>query len=452
MKKTVLFFLMAFFSAKLFAGGVLPQDDLNRRIALDFSKTEAEIRAYIQKYIPNVTDEQMLQWERSGALECRIINGEKRYFRNAAPNLFRIDENCRKIKEAKDGIQHKAYVDDNAVNIPIVMKEASLSSNGLADPKRVRITYTLTVNADAVPAGKVVRCWLPFPRTDFERQKDVKLLKTSERKYILSGNRSDHSTLYMERKAVKGKPTVFKEVFEYTTMGAWKNVQVCNIKPYDTTSSEYKEYTAERFPHMVFSSRLRKLADSLTVGLYNPYDKARAIFTWIDEKFPWASAREYSTIDNIPEYVLDNGHGDCGQVTLLFLTLCRIVGIPAHFESGFHVHPNDDNLHDWGEIYFEGIGWVPVDVSFGRVPNAKDDAMRYFYLGGMDSWRFVVNNDWGKPLIPEKKYPRSETVDFQRGEVEWEGGNLYFNNWEYNYKIENISLTPTLPGREGRTN
>ena len=78
MKKTVLFFLMALFSAKLFAGGVLPQDDLNRRIALDFSKTEAEIRAYIQKYIPNVTDEQMLQWERSGALECRIINGEKR--------------------------------------------------------------------------------------------------------------------------------------------------------------------------------------------------------------------------------------------------------------------------------------------------------------------------------------------------------------------------------------
>ena len=46
MKKTVLFFLMALFSAKLFAGGVLPQDDLNRRIALDFSKTEAEIRAY----------------------------------------------------------------------------------------------------------------------------------------------------------------------------------------------------------------------------------------------------------------------------------------------------------------------------------------------------------------------------------------------------------------------
>ena len=44
--------------------------------------------------------------------------------------------------------------------------------------------------------------------------------------------------------------------------------------------------------------------------------------------------------------------------------------------------------------------------------------------------------DYGMPLMPEKKYPRSETVDFQRGEVEWEGGNLYFPKWDYHMDIE----------------
>lgn len=29
------------------------------------------------------------------------------------------------------------------------------------------------------------------------------------------------------------------------------------------------------------------------------------------------------------------------------------------------MHPKAWNLHDWAEIYFEGIGWVPVDQSFG---------------------------------------------------------------------------------------
>ena len=47
-----------------------------------------------------------------------------------------------------------------------------------------------------------------------------------------------------------------------------------------------------------------------------------------------------------------------------------------------------------------------------------------------------VNTDYGMPLAPKKKYPRSETVDFQRGEVEWRGGNLYFDQWNYNWEIE----------------
>ncbi len=38
-------------------------------------------------------------------------------------------------------------------------------------------------------------------------------------------------------------------------------------------------------------------------------------------------------------------------------------------------------------------------------------------------------------LFPAKTYPRSETVDFQRGEVEWEGGNVYFPQWSYDMEI-----------------
>ena len=66
-------------------------DDLHQRLLADFCLTESQVKDYIRKYIPDVTDEQMRQWEESKALECRVIDGEKRYFRNAGPNLFRID-------------------------------------------------------------------------------------------------------------------------------------------------------------------------------------------------------------------------------------------------------------------------------------------------------------------------------------------------------------------------
>ena len=102
------------------------------------------------------------------------------------------------------------------------------------------------------------------------------------------------------------------------------------------------------------------------------------------------------------------------------------------------LHPGDVNLHDWAEAYFEGIGWVPVDVSFGRIKNENDKVDHYF-LGGIDAYRYYVNDDYSGDFFPAKTHLRSETVDFQRGEVEWKGENLYFGRWKYNMQVEYLN-------------
>lgn len=415
------------------------EEDLHQRLLTDFRLSEAQVKKYIQKYIPDVTDEQMRQWEAEKSLECMELDGEKRYFRNAGPNLFRIDSACANILLEKVGLPESKSDEANMENLPEIINAVKKDGKPIVAPKRMRITYTLTVDTNAVPAGELIRCWLPYPRADHPRQTDVKFISASEEKYTFSPADCRHSTLYMEKRAVAGQPTVFSETFEFTSNGEWHNLKPEDIQPYDTTTALYKEYTAEREKHIIFSPRLRELAAKLTADETNPLLKARRIFKWINDNFPWASAREYSTIDNIPEYVLANNHGDCGQVSLLFITLCRISGIPAHFQSGFMVHPNAWNLHDWAQVYFEGIGWVPVDQSFGMPTYARNSDEEWFFLGGIDSWRLIVNKDYGMPLFPEKKYPRSETVDFQRGEVEWEGGNLYFPKWDYDMDIEYLN-------------
>ncbi len=81
-------------------------------------------------------------------------------------------------------------------------------------------------------------------------------------------------------------------------------------------------------------------------------------------------------------------------------------------------------------------------MSFG-LQNSEDKKLRDFYLTGIDSYRLIVNADYGQSFDPPKKFFRSEPYDFQRGEVEWDGGNLYFNHWDYQLKIvsiEKISL------------
>ncbi len=425
------------------------KEDLEYRLDVDFNKTREEVTAYIKQYIPEVTEEQIDAWTASGKLEAMERHGEIRYFKRAARNLFRLDTAAMRRFEAVEGtpgpLDNHSGVD--AVNLPQIIADVKATGNPIAQPRRMRVKFTLTVEADAVPAGKTIRCWLPYPRSDVPRQTDIRFIEAGPNgeKGIFSGNASRHSTLYLEATAVAGQPTVFHEAFEYTSAGEWHDLSKADIKPYDTTTALYKEFTAEREKHIVFTDRIKALADSLTQGIDNPYEQAKALFTYIDPAFPWASAREYSTLENIPEYVLSSGHGDCGMVTLLLLTMCRYKGIPCHFQSGFMMHPGDWNMHDWGELYFEGVGWVPVDMSFGFPPFATGDYLaanpdtKYFYLGGIDSYRMVVNSDFGCDLVPRKKFPRSETVDFQRGEVEWEGGNLYYPSWDWHLDIEYLN-------------
>lgn len=165
----------------------------------------------------------------------------------------------------------------------------------------------------------------------------------------------------------------------------------------------------------------------------NPYLIAKKIFAWIDNYAPWASSREYSTIRNIPMYCYENKHGDCGIQTLLFMTLARMNGIPTRWQSGW----TPTSMHDWCQMYIEPYGWVPVDQSSG-LQKSDNENIKWFYLGNTDNKRLIVNDEFSAPLYPAKVHPRSETVDFQRGEAEWRGGNLYFNQWNYDFKISEV--------------
>ena len=107
--------------------------------------TESQVKDYIRKYIPDVTDEQMRQWEASKALECMMLDGEKRYFRNAGPNLFRVDSTCYDIKIAKEGTSPSGSEKVNMENLPEIISAVKKEGKAIVAPKRMRVTYTLTV-------------------------------------------------------------------------------------------------------------------------------------------------------------------------------------------------------------------------------------------------------------------------------------------------------------------
>ena len=408
--------------------------DICHRIRRDFSLNESDVLAKLAKYRPGITKEELQNLEKAHKIDVRILDGRKAYFGNCIRNLFLLDAKWATMRILKEGekidslsifrLSHTAEVVDQTDTIGKPVK-----------PVRMKLIYTINVQADAVPAGDTIRCWMPFPRENHTRQKNIRIILTEPAKYRLSPLSDLQRAIYLENVALAHQPSCFRTEIELTSLAQSFQIDPKMIQPYQKESALYKENTAERPPQIIFNKSIKSLANRILKDEINPLLKVKRIYQWINDSVTWAGALEYCIMPDIPGFVLENRHGDCGMQTLLFMTLARSSGIPVKWQSGWMLHPGSVNLHDWCEVYYEGIGWVPLDQSFG-LQNSRDQKIRDFYITGIDSYRLIVNDDFSRPLTPSKKYLRSEPYDFQRGEVEWKGGNLYFDKWSWQMEVK----------------
>jgi transglutaminase-like putative cysteine protease len=408
--------------------------DQAERIRADFKLSESDVESKLKKEFSGYSQNDRDLWEKNNWLEYRMIDGEKKYFKRAVSNLRLI----LNMRGPHSGDASKPSPEGKVLFCLEHSRKVIESSNLDAKPVLpvdMNITYQVSVRPDAVPDGEIIRCWLPFPRENHDRQRNVKLIQTVPEKYLLAPDTVFQRSIYLEQMAVKGKPTVFEIKFSYEAMAQYFALDKQNILPYDTSSTICKVNTAEQYPQIVFTNRIKNLSDSILNGISDPVQKVKKLYYWINDHIIWTGALEYSIMPNIVGYVLNNKRGDCGMQTLLFMSMARCQGIPVKWQSGWMMHPGRVNLHDWCEVYYEGVGWVPLDMSFNLQPSA-DIREKEFYINGIDAYRMIVNDGISAKLFPVKKFPRSEPYDFQRGEVEWRNGNLYFDQWSYNMTVE----------------
>ena len=410
------------------------QRERMRRIRLDFSLDGATVRNRIRAQVPDLREDEFQRWDRAGLIERLDIDGEPRYFNRSASNLFRLSPEAaaRRAPPVRPFAQgpyeslHRHHRD--------VVQVARATGASSVLPRRVRITHTLSVKSDAVPAGETVRAWLPYPRAIPGQQEAIVLLASQPARPQVAPERALQRTVHLEQPAVAGQPTMFSVTYEVTVHARRVAIDPERVVPVVATP-ELAPFLAERAPHVLFGEDLRRFSEQVVGDEKNPYRIAQKLFAAVD-RIPWAGAREYSTISNISDYAFRAGHADCGQQTLLLITLLRMNGIPARWQSGWAYSEDverHDTMHDWGALYLAPYGWVPMDVTTGQL-DSDDPALRWFYLGGLDAYRVAFNDDYSREFIPAKQHMRSETVDLQRGEAEWNGGNLYFDQWDYRFE------------------
>jgi hypothetical protein len=405
------------------------------RIKKDFTKSENEVVEYIRKFIPDVTDADLRYWEGEKSLEFMLIDGEKHYFKYAARNLFRINPDCREIWKEAHKENQEINLFDLEGHISEVIQHSNEQGKKYVNPVRIRFSYSISVDENTVPKGEIIRCWIPFPREIPNRQENIKLIYSFPKPYKIADNNSYlQHTIYFEKPSMGSEKTRFAVEYEYTAHAVYVPIDSNQVVPVKITEKLYP-FLREEPPHVVFTPELKALSEKIVAGEKNPYLIAKRLFAWINHNIPWASAREYSTIRNISQYCHENMHGDCGIKAMLYITLLRMNGIPARWQSGWRFKPPTESMHDWGMVYFEPYGWIPMDVDYG-LRHSDDEVVKWFYLHGMDSYRLVFNDAYSQEFSPQKIHFRSETIDSQRGELEWKGGNLYFDQWSWDMDFE----------------
>lgn len=410
-------------------------DSLNTimdRIRKDFTLTPQEGMKQIAERVPNVTASQIDVWKKDNKIEYMIIDGKEWWFKKSVRNLWLLaDEYATQHATEKDE-SYNYYLGHY-----LAAMKTCPDANNVRNWNKAQITFSLDVKADAVPAGETLKVWMPFPFENL-RQRHIQFIKSNRPVTFSEG--SKHHTVYMEAVAEKGKPTHFEYTFSYEVgeRHIAKQDMLAMLEPYDKNSEVYKRYTMlNEGQHINVDEKIAAKAREIVGNETNPLEQASLLCQWIGRNFPWAGAREYSTISNIPSYVLNIGHGDCGQVALLYINMARSLGIPARWESGYMLHPGYENYHDWAETYYEGIGWVSTDPSFCR--STVDTPLNDYYVTGLDVYRLATNEAVGDVLSPRKTFIRSETVDFQPGEVEWKGGNLYYDSFSSSLNVDKFT-------------
>lgn len=407
---------------------------IEQRMASDFSLGEAECRMALTHAYPMLDDTGIDTLIINGTLESAVVNGERMFHKKSVRNLALLDPSFGQSWKGRGG-----HVSEARMSYADSVIEYVCGNMPDGGAHKVTMRFTIDVPYNPVLDGDTVRVWMPLPISS-QRQGEVRLLSVfPDSGVVFSNDRSVHNSVYVSAPVVKDEELHFGYECEFVTRGEYHHPDTIrkHILPYDICSEDYCRYTAIHAPHIV---RLDSMANAIVGDETNPFEQSELVYDYITSHFPWAGAREYSTIPCIPEYTAERGYGDCGQVALLYISLMRTLGVPARWESGWMLHPGEKNLHDWAEVYFEGVGWVPVDVSFGRYSEAYRTEVRNFYSTGIDAYRFAANKGIGGELYPPKQYLRSDTVDFQLGEVESSQGNMFYPGWKQHLYI--LKITP----------
>ncbi|MCF7871930.1 transglutaminase-like domain-containing protein [Candidatus Woesearchaeota archaeon] len=149
------------------------------------------------------------------------------------------------------------------------------------------------------------------------------------------------------------------------------------------------------------ASKLANEEDDLFVVVFKIAD-------WVNTNIDYNLSSVTADASLPSSWVLENRRGVCDEMSNLFVSMVRSLGIPARVVTGVAYTDSDLFIdrwgpHGWAEVYFPDYGWVPFDPTYNQLGFV--DASHIKLDQGLDSERFNTGYSWrgsGVDLVPGK--------------------------------------------------
>lgn len=407
-----------------FRSCLIVQREIMLRLPENYPFTKGEALERVQSHMPDFTEEAFDALEADGRIDWIFICGIPHYFDRFYETLLKTDS----AFAARAGQSN--ILSDGAGGLtagPLdcvaeIMREKGRFSN------RIHMRASVRIKDAVFKKGETVRVHLPVPCA-CEQQSDIKIERIDPPEGRVSPDDAPQRTVcWEERMAENHAFTV-----EYSYIHTARYHDLSTAVP-DKIQPDFD--TCEQPPHIVFTPYIRELVRSLTEGMDNPLDKARAFYDFVTLNVQYSFVRSYFTLEHIPETCARNMSGDCGMMALLFITLCRCAGIPARWQSGLYTRPDFCGGHDWAMFYVAPWGWLYADPSFGcGAVREYNEVRRRFYFGNLDTFRMVANTRFQADFTLAKHYWRTDPYDNQLGEIETSQRGLRYFEYDRSKEV-----------------
>ena len=121
--------------------------------------------------------------------------------------------------------------------------------------------------------------------------------------------------------------------------------------------------------------RVQGLAREITAGLTDPFDKARAISSYLESNYAYISRIEAppAGVERVEHFLFASEGAYCDYFASALAVMCRAAGVPARMATGYRTDdvPEADNwylarernAHAWVDVFVDGYGWTELDPS-----------------------------------------------------------------------------------------